>query len=119
MRPLARSALRLPRTPLRARAPLTPTATLAVRGYKSKTPASDPMTGEMINLPDIDVCDALSLVPTTDVQPSRLKIELAQSPKLRPPSSSLIFGRTFTDHMLTIEWDSQSGWHDPEIKPCK
>ncbi|EIW67598.1 hypothetical protein TREMEDRAFT_33395 [Tremella mesenterica DSM 1558] len=76
-----------------------------MRGYKSRGPARDPMTGEMIALPDID--------------PSLLKLEPTSSPKIRPPSSTLIFGRTFTDHMLTIRWSSNSGWQAPVIGPYR
>ena len=28
-----------------------------------------------------------------------------------------MFGRTFTDHMLTIEYDSSKGWGTPKIVP--
>lgn len=27
------------------------------------------------------------------------------------------FGKVFTDHMVTIEWDEESGWHDAQIGP--
>jgi branched-chain amino acid aminotransferase len=50
---------------------------------------------------------------------SKLKIRQARlhemSPK--PPSSQLVFGKVFTDHMLTVDWTRDSGWHDPEIRP--
>ena len=29
----------------------------------------------------------------------------------------LVFGRTFTDHMLQIEWTQSEGWKEPLIKP--
>ncbi|KAI5452690.1 branched-chain-amino-acid transaminase bat2 [Naganishia albida] len=60
------------------------------------------MTGEIISLPDID--------------PSLLKVEQLKNPKTPLPSSKLIFGKTFTDHMLTIPWSSESGWEEPVIK---
>ncbi|KAK4684284.1 branched-chain amino acid aminotransferase, partial [Tremellales sp. Uapishka_1] len=63
----------------------------------------DVMTGEIIQLPDID--------------PSLLTITETPNPKPRPASSKLIFGRTFTDHMLTIPWSTTTGWGTPEIKP--
>ena len=31
--------------------------------------------------------------------------------------SKLGFGRVFTDHMLTVEWDAGRGWHDAKIEP--
>jgi branched-chain amino acid aminotransferase len=27
------------------------------------------------------------------------------------------FGRYFTDHMVTIRWSAEQGWHDAEVKP--
>lgn len=44
-------------------------------------------------------------------------MELTSSPKPIPPSSKLTFGRTFTDHMLTIPWNSETGWGAPKIQP--
>ncbi len=63
------------------------------------------MTGELIQLPDLDA--------------SLVKITKTDTPKPKPASSKLIFGRTFTDHMLAIPWNSQNGWGTPEIKPCE
>uniref|UniRef100_A0A8C6HB57 Branched-chain-amino-acid aminotransferase n=1 Tax=Mus spicilegus TaxID=10103 RepID=A0A8C6HB57_MUSSI len=37
--------------------------------------------------------------------------------KEKPDPDSLVFGATFTDHMLTVEWSSASGWEKPHIKP--
>ncbi|KAH7920089.1 branched-chain amino acid aminotransferase II [Leucogyrophana mollusca] len=65
--------------------------------------ARDPMTGEAISLPDIE--------------PSRLQITRTTDPKQLPPSSSLLFGRTFTDHMLRIPWSGLTGWGAPSIEP--
>jgi len=51
----------------------------------------------------------------------RLQIEHAslQQLKPKPPVSELAFGKIFTDHMLSIEWDVNSGWHAPKIEPFK
>lgn len=38
-------------------------------------------------------------------------------PREKLPKNELLFGRTFTDHMLTIEWDKSKGWSTPLIKP--
>ena len=35
----------------------------------------------------------------------------------RPEKENLSFGSTFTDHMLTIEWDTRDGWSSPKILP--
>ncbi|KAJ7130113.1 branched-chain amino acid aminotransferase II [Mycena crocata] len=58
------------------------------------------------------------LMPSTpDIQPNRLEVTRHTSPATPPPSQTLVFGHTFTDHMLTIPWDAVSGWGTPEIKP--
>lgn len=77
----------LPRTPVRFNA----------------TAARDPMTGEFTSLPDI--------------QPGRLVVARNEKPTPPPPSSSLVFGHTFTDHMLVVPWSVATGWGAPEIRP--
>ncbi|KAJ7293334.1 branched-chain amino acid aminotransferase II [Mycena rebaudengoi] len=58
------------------------------------------------------------LMPATpDIQPSRLEITRHASPATPPPPKTLVFGHTFTDHMLTIPWDAVAGWGAPQIKP--
>ncbi|KAK0628913.1 aminotransferase [Bombardia bombarda] len=54
---------------------------------------------------------------TADIDPTKLTIEKTTSPKSLKKPEDLIFGRNFTDHMLTIEWDATTGWKTPEIKP--
>ncbi|KAI0374357.1 branched-chain amino acid aminotransferase II [Pilatotrama ljubarskyi] len=61
------------------------------------------MTGERVQLPDIE--------------PSLLEITRTQQPKRPPPPSSLVFGHTFTDHMLTVPWRILEGWGKPKIQP--
>ncbi|XP_028914582.1 branched-chain-amino-acid aminotransferase, cytosolic isoform X1 [Ornithorhynchus anatinus] len=39
--------------------------------------------------------------------------------KEKPDPESLVFGTVFTDHMLTIEWSSDSGWEKPHIRPLE
>ena len=49
-----------------------------------------------------------------------LKVELKNDKsdfEKRPSKENLQFGRTFTDHMLAIEWDKESGWNAPKILP--
>jgi len=54
---------------------------------------------------------------TPDIEPGRLEVSRNSNPKPPPPSSSLVFGHTFTDHMLTIPWNVISGWGVPQIQP--
>lgn len=48
---------------------------------------------------------------------SNVKITKTTKPSKLKPNDQLIFGRTFTDHMLSIEWDASRGWHQPQITP--
>lgn len=34
-----------------------------------------------------------------------------------PALQDLVFGQSFSDHMLEIDWDIDNGWHTPIIKP--
>ncbi|KAK4229432.1 aminotransferase [Podospora fimiseda] len=52
-----------------------------------------------------------------DIDPSKLVIETTKNPKPLKDAKDLVFGANFTDHMLTIEWDKQTGWHQPQITP--
>ncbi|XP_006010036.1 branched-chain-amino-acid aminotransferase, mitochondrial [Latimeria chalumnae] len=46
-----------------------------------------------------------------------LHIELNKEVKKKPDTSSLLFGKSFSDHMLTVEWSEEKGWGSPHIKP--
>jgi branched-chain amino acid aminotransferase len=35
----------------------------------------------------------------------------------RPAKEDLVFGRTFSDHMLAVEWNVEQQWGDPKIVP--
>lgn len=60
----------------------------------------------------------LSIPSPNALDASRLVIEPTPSPKPVPSdSSTLVFGQTFTDHMLTVRWNVSTGWDAPVIKP--
>ncbi|XP_031415227.1 branched-chain-amino-acid aminotransferase, mitochondrial [Clupea harengus] len=46
-----------------------------------------------------------------------LTIERNSAPKPKPDPSKLLFGKQFSDHMLTIYWSEKDGWQAPQIKP--
>ncbi|XP_015423449.1 PREDICTED: branched-chain-amino-acid aminotransferase, mitochondrial [Myotis davidii] len=47
-----------------------------------------------------------------------LQLEMTQKPHKKPdPSETLVFGKTFTDHMLMVEWSEKKGWSHPRIQP--
>lgn len=54
-------------------------------------------------------------LPTLDA--SKVVYEKTTSPKPVPEMEGLVFGSSFTDHMLDCNWDSKNGWHAPVIKP--
>lgn len=48
---------------------------------------------------------------------SRLKISQTLAPKEKLANDQLVFGKTFSDHMLEIEWTADKGWGTPTISP--
>ncbi|XP_075873127.1 branched-chain-amino-acid aminotransferase, mitochondrial [Nelusetta ayraudi] len=46
-----------------------------------------------------------------------LIVERSSACRPKPDPSSLVFGKQFSDHMLTIEWSESGGWEAPRIKP--
>lgn len=48
---------------------------------------------------------------------SKLQITKTTSPKEKQAPKDLIFGHTFTDHMLKVEWTAKDGWAAPQITP--
>ena len=46
-----------------------------------------------------------------------MKIIKTEAPKGKTAKETLVFGRTFTDHMIQVEWIRSEGWKDPIIKP--
>lgn len=63
---------------------------------------------------------AQSKVSARFISSSDLKVELKNDRsdfEQRPAKENLVFGHTFTDHMLTVEWDTENGWGAPRILP--
>ncbi|MCI8478672.1 MAG: branched-chain amino acid aminotransferase [Oscillospiraceae bacterium] len=44
-------------------------------------------------------------------------IQRAQTLKDKPDPQTLVFGKTFTDHMFLMRYDAGQGWHDGQILP--
>ncbi|KAL6946936.1 Mitochondrial branched-chain amino acid (BCAA) aminotransferase [Hanseniaspora vineae] len=53
----------------------------------------------------------------TPLDASKVKIFPKEVKSTPLPNDKLVFGQTFTDHMLCIEYDAAKGWADPVIKP--
>ncbi|KAI8069730.1 aminotransferase [Gongronella butleri] len=47
------------------------------------------------------------------------KVKVTKSEVLKPlvANKDLVFGHTFTDHMISADWNEKEGWAAPEIKP--
>lgn len=102
--------LNLARTALRARAAPAPATSLLRRHaaassfrFQSTTVSHDPMTGEATGLKHLDS--------------SAVVVTKSNAPRVPPPSQSLVFGANFSDHMLSIPWNSATGWDAPKIHP--
>ncbi|KAA0199090.1 hypothetical protein HAZT_HAZT003401 [Hyalella azteca] len=52
-------------------------------------------------------------------QASDVEIEFCRTDQLKPKPAvkDLVFGVTFTDHMLEVEWTEADGWGKPKISP--
>ncbi|KAI6244459.1 Branched-chain-amino-acid aminotransferase, cytosolic [Erysiphe necator] len=53
----------------------------------------------------------------SDIDVSKLSLKLTPHPKTLIPNNELIFGHSFTDHMLSIKWTAKNGWSYPSITP--
>ena len=68
-------------------------------------------------------CFTLTLTMTIDLfgssflQHSKTVVLKSETRKPKPDDDSLVFGQHMSDHMLTLEWNSTSGWKEPVIKP--
>ncbi|KXN71710.1 D-aminoacid aminotransferase-like PLP-dependent enzyme, partial [Conidiobolus coronatus NRRL 28638] len=47
---------------------------------------------------------------------SEIKVNKTTSPKPLIPNKDLVFGHAFSDHMFEVDWQSDKGWINPEIK---
>lgn len=51
------------------------------------------------------------------LEASKVRITVTEHPSKPKSNDELVFGKTFTDHMLTVKWTAKKGWDIPEIKP--
>eukprot|EP00126_Sphaerothecum_destruens_P006633 Sdes_comp19459_c0_seq1m10888 len=64
-------------------------------------------------------CRGFSSQTPAEIQHRSLEIELVEKKKPKIPYSNLVFGKEFTDHMLSIEWTREKGWDAPKIHPYR
>ncbi|SCU91761.1 LAME_0E13718g1_1 [Lachancea meyersii CBS 8951] len=60
---------------------------------------------------------AASRMMSAPLESSKLQIRSTTKPSTPKNNEDLGFGKTFTDHMLAVEWTQEKGWGAPEIKP--
>ena len=53
------------------------------------------------------------------IQHDGITITKTTKPAEKPDPSTLVFGCTFTDHMLTASWSEADGWEAPTIRPVE
>ncbi|KJE95375.1 branched-chain-amino-acid aminotransferase [Capsaspora owczarzaki ATCC 30864] len=55
----------------------------------------------------------------SDISFANLKVQKAapEARKTKPANKDLVFGASFSDHMLEVPWNKQSGWAAPIISP--
>ncbi|CAD0094307.1 unnamed protein product [Aureobasidium mustum] len=53
----------------------------------------------------------------TTIDTSKLSITKTTTPKELIPNDELVFGKHFTDHMLSLEWTATDGWQPARITP--
>ncbi|KAJ3219543.1 branched-chain-amino-acid aminotransferase [Dinochytrium kinnereticum] len=52
-----------------------------------------------------------------DISFKDLKVSPTKTQKVVPPNKDLVFGQSFADHMLSVEWKATKGWSAPRIHP--
>lgn len=59
------------------------------------------------------------MLSTANPQAQSIQFEKTSQPKRKPDSSSLGFGRHFTDHLFQVRFKRGQGWLDPIVTPYK
>lgn len=61
--------------------------------------------------------EVASTAQPKDIEPAQLKITKTSKPGVLDKPENLLFGRKFSDHMITCEWEQTNGWQQPQIVP--
>ena len=51
------------------------------------------------------------------LQHKGINVTLTDNYRPKPDPDTLVFGKTFTDHMLQVKWSVEHGWDTPRITP--
>ena len=49
-----------------------------------------------------------------DIRPSQTRVPAAERERILADPG---FGQVFTDHMITLRWSAERGWHDGKLEP--
>lgn len=81
-------------------------------------PASGTATPTASSLTRAGIAHTLAATSGPQLDASKLKVTLSDSPRDLPPpgSDELKKMRTCTDHMITARWTLEDGWEAPELK---
>ncbi|CAK7274980.1 branched-chain-amino-acid transaminase bat2 [Sporothrix epigloea] len=94
-----------------------PSSLARILPCRASTVASSAATQPFQRRPYSYQPSAASTSQPQDIHPGSLTITETKTPgKLEKPQD-LVFGRAFSDHMLTIEWNKDDGWLVPQITP--
>lgn len=68
-------------------------------------------------VPRLNMSSLRKLSGLAPLDASKLEFIQTTSPSEKLPKEKLVFGKLFSDHMLEIEWNADSGWGTPIISP--
>ncbi|XP_064635001.1 branched-chain-amino-acid aminotransferase, cytosolic-like [Lineus longissimus] len=60
-----------------------------------------------------------SLTSLAPLKADNVEIRLTKEAKPKPDPSNLLFGKNFSDHMLSVNWSATGGWGTPKIHPLE
>ncbi|KAB7505366.1 Branched-chain-amino-acid aminotransferase [Armadillidium nasatum] len=78
-----------------------------------------PDTSFFLSLLTFGVEEYFVISPSFTRLAADVEIQFCPPDKLKPKPAvkDLVFGKTFTEHMLEIQWVDGEGWHKPQISP--
>ncbi|KAJ3413748.1 branched-chain-amino-acid aminotransferase [Chytridiales sp. JEL 0842] len=101
---------------LTTRYPASPSSSAALLSTLKSLPAASTLSRNVAALSTKrSLSTASDALP--DINSKAIKTSLTTARKTVPPNKDLVFGQTFSDHMLTLEWQANKGWAAPKIHP--
>ena len=82
--------------------------------YEHNTPSSTTSSRTFRTVTQLHPAEKSTMA---ELDASLLHTTVTDKPGQLPPAETLVFGQTFTDHMLQCKWSAARGWEPPVIKP--